>query len=112
MTEIRWIIVAQDGRHVALGRAAPPSDAEVARCAETLVAQGIVGAWLAELHGTYWGHRRVTLAPIRQIVPGGDWREAEARFGMIRHSAVPERPMRTATRRMNGDQNPRPAALG
>ena len=28
-SERRWIILAQDGRHVTMGRAAPPSEAEV-----------------------------------------------------------------------------------
>ena len=30
-SERRWIILAQDGRHVTMGRAAPPSEAEDAK---------------------------------------------------------------------------------
>lgn len=112
MSETRWLIVAQDGRHVTMGRAAPPSDDEVMRCAEALVAQGIVGAWFVEMSGQYWSRRRVSLVPIRQIVAGGDWQGAEARFQAIRRSAMPESPKRAATHRMNGGQDPRPAAPG
>lgn len=112
MTETRWMIVAADGRHVTLGRAAPPSDDEVMRCAGALVAQGIVGAWFVEMHGQYWDRRRVTLLPIRQIVAGGDWQEAEARFQAIRSSAMPERPRRAAAHRTNREQDPRLGAPG
>ena len=59
--ERRWIILAQDGRHVTMGRAAPPSEAEVAAAAAALAAQGLAG-WLATLDGNYWSHRRVALA--------------------------------------------------
>jgi len=51
--ERRWIILAQDGRHVTMGRAAPPSDAEIAAAAAALAAQGLAG-WLAMLDGNYW----------------------------------------------------------
>lgn len=40
-SERRWIILAQDGRHVTMGRAAPPSEAEVEAAATALVAQGL-----------------------------------------------------------------------
>ncbi|MEI6161872.1 MAG: hypothetical protein WCP77_18705, partial [Roseococcus sp.] len=90
MTETRWLIIAQDGRHVTIGRAAPPSDDEVMRCAETLVAQGMAGGWFVTMTGAYWGRRRVVLEPIRQIVPGGDWEEAEGRFQALRRTAQPK----------------------
>jgi hypothetical protein len=38
--ERRWIILAQDGRHVTMGRAAPPSEDEVEAAAAALGAQG------------------------------------------------------------------------
>jgi len=50
VVERRWIILAQDGRHVTMGRAAPPSDAQIAAAAAALTAQGIAG-WLATLDG-------------------------------------------------------------
>ena len=49
-SERRWIILAQDGRHVTMGRAAPPSEADVEAAAAALTAQGLAG-WLATLDG-------------------------------------------------------------
>ena len=62
----RWIILAQDGRHVTVGRAAPPSEAEIEAASAALAAQGLAG-WLATLDGNYWSRRRITIAPV-QIV--------------------------------------------
>jgi len=42
-TDRRWIILAQDGRLVIMGRAAPPSDAAVQAAAAALTAQGLSG---------------------------------------------------------------------
>ncbi len=52
-SERRGIILARAGRHVTMGRAAPPSEAEVEAAAAALAAQGLVG-WLATLDGNYW----------------------------------------------------------
>lgn len=41
--ERRWIIVAQDGRHVTIGRAALPSEAEVEAATAALIAKGWAG---------------------------------------------------------------------
>ena len=49
-TERRWIILAQHGRHVTMGRAALPSEPEVEAPAAAWVAQGLAG-WLATLDG-------------------------------------------------------------
>jgi len=49
-TERRWIILAQHGRHVTMGRAALPSEPEVETPAAAWVAQGLAG-WLATLDG-------------------------------------------------------------
>ena len=68
-SERRWIILAQDDRHVTMGRAAPPSDAEVEAAAAALAAQGLAG-WLATLDGNYWSRRRVTLAPVQTLGDG------------------------------------------
>jgi len=67
--ERRWIIIAQDGRHVTMGRAVPPSDAEIATAAAALAAQGLAG-WLATLDGSYWSRRRVTLASLQMLGDG------------------------------------------
>jgi hypothetical protein len=88
-SERRWIILAQDGRHVTMGRAAPPSEAEVAAAAAALAAQGLAG-WLATLDGNYWSRRSVTLAPVQML---GDeatlnWPAAITAFEAARQRAL------------------------
>jgi hypothetical protein len=68
-SERRWIILAQDGRHVTIGRAAPPTVAEVEAAAAALAAHGLAG-WLATMNGSYWSRRRVTIAPVRMLGDG------------------------------------------
>ena len=87
-TERRWIILAQDGRHVTMGRAAPPSEAEVEAAATALAAQGLAG-WLATLDGNYWSRRRVTLASVQTLGDGTslDWPAAVAAFDAARERA-------------------------
>jgi hypothetical protein len=91
-TQRRWIILAQDGRHVTMGRAAPPSAAEVEAAAAALAAQGLAG-WLATLDGDYWGRGRVELAPMQIIgTPVAmEWAAAVAAFGARRCTAVTPR---------------------
>ena len=87
--ERRWIVLAQDGRHVTMGRAAPPTEAEVEAAAAALTAQGFAG-WLATLDGSYWSRRRVTLAPVQML--GGDvaldWLTAIIAFEAARQRAL------------------------
>jgi hypothetical protein len=64
------------------------------------------------MSGQYWRRRRVVLEPIREIVAGGDWREAEARFQAIRRSAQPEPAPRGAHHGAIAATDPRPAAPG
>lgn len=84
-SERRWIVLAQDGRHVTLGRAAAPSEAQVQAAAVALAAQGLAG-WLATLDGDYWGRGRVTLAPVQIIGATAelDWPAAVAAFEKAR----------------------------
>ena len=79
--ERRWIILAQDGRHVTVGRAAPPNEAEIEAADAALAAQGLAG-WLATLDGNYWSRRRVTLAPVQMLGDGAtlDWPAAITAF--------------------------------
>ena len=86
--ERRWIILAQDGRHVTMGRAAPPSEAEVETTAAALAAQGLAG-WLATLDGNYWSRRSVVLAPVQLLGDGAtlDWPAAIAAFEAARRRA-------------------------
>ena len=88
-SERRWIILAQDGRHVTMGRAAPPSEAEVAAAAAALAAQGLAG-WLATLDGNYWSRRRVTLAAERRN-PSVQTQAITAAQRMIERSRKPIR---------------------
>ena len=87
--ERRWIILGQDGRHVTLGRAAPPSDAEIAAAAAALAAQGLAG-WLATLDGNYWSRRRVSLSPLQMLGDCAplDWPAAITAFEAARQRAI------------------------
>ncbi len=90
--ERRWIILAQDGRHVTMGRAAPPSAAEVEGAATALAAQGLAG-WLATLDGNYWSRRRVALTAIQMLGNSAslDWPAAIAAFDAARKAATAPR---------------------
>ena len=87
--ERRWIILAQDGRHVTMGRAAPPGEAEVEAAAAALAAQGLAG-WLATLDGNYWSRRRVALAPVQMLGDGAtlDWPAAITAFEAARQRTL------------------------
>ena len=87
--ERRWIILAQDGRHVTMGRAASPSEAEVETTAAALAAQGLAG-WLATLDGNYWSRRSVILAPVQLLGDGAtlDWPAAVTAFEAARQRAL------------------------
>lgn len=87
--ERRWIILAQDGRHVTMGRAAPPSEVEVETTAAALAAQGLAG-WLATLDGNYWSRRSVVLAPVQLLGDGAtlDWSAAVTAFEAARQRAL------------------------
>lgn len=88
----RWIVLGQDGRHVTLGRAAPPSEEEVAAASKAMEAQCLAG-WIATLDGDYWGRGRVTLAPVQAIGAAAalDWSAAVAAFHAARRTAVTPR---------------------
>lgn len=87
--ERRWIILAQDGRHVTMGRVAPPSETEVEAAAAALAAQGLAG-WLATLDGNYWSRRRVSLAAVQMLGDGTtlDWPTAITAFEAARQRAL------------------------
>jgi len=89
VAERRWIILAQDGRHVTMGRAAPPSEAEVEAAAAALTAQGLAG-WLATLDGNYWSRRRIALTPVQMLGDGAtlDWPTAITAFQAARQRAL------------------------
>ena len=90
VAERRWIILAQDGRHVTMGRAAPPSEGEVQAAAAALAAQGLAG-WLSTLDGNYRSRRRVALAPVQMLGDGAtlDWPTTITAFEGARQRALP-----------------------
>jgi len=61
-----WIVLGQDGRHVTLGRAAPPTDEAIAAASAALAEQGL-GGWIATLDGSYWSRGNVTMAPVQTV---------------------------------------------
>ena len=87
-TEIRWMVLGTNGRHVSLGRT-EPSEAEIATASDALAAQGLSG-WLARLQGDYYSRARVKLEPLRAIgaAPEADWQAALAAFHAARHRAT------------------------
>jgi len=87
--ERRWIILAQAGRHVTMGRAAPPTETKVEAATAALAAQGLAG-WLATLDGSYWSRRRVTLASAQMLGDGATlvWPAAISAFKADRQRAL------------------------
>jgi hypothetical protein len=86
--ERRWIVLGQDGRHVTLGRAAPPSAEEITAARDALHRQCLAG-WIATQDGDYWGRGRVTLTPVQVIGAAAtlDWPTAVAAFEQARQRA-------------------------
>jgi hypothetical protein len=76
-----WIVLAEDGRHVTLGRANDPDAAELASLAETMHAQGLAG-WLAVMEGDYHAHWATpTVMLVRALTPVTvEWGAAVAAF--------------------------------
>ncbi len=86
--ERRWLVVAEDGRHVTLGRHSDPSDDEVAEAGRGIDALGLA-AWLVISEGGYYNSNRVTLMMVRPITTAqGDWVAAEARWHEHRKTAL------------------------
>ena len=51
------MLLAEDGRHVWLGRHSDPTDAEVDEAGRALDGQGLAG-WLVVMRGDYWAVAR------------------------------------------------------
>lgn len=83
--EIRYLIIAEDGRHVTLGRAYAPTPKEVEKSSEGLVKQGL-GGWYAVMRGDYWGRREPTLEAVQEVgMPITiNWEAATANFRAAR----------------------------
>jgi hypothetical protein len=86
--EKRWIILADDGRHVTIGRHTDPSIEEIDLAAENLKHNG-VGGWLAVTEGRYYSRGQLSLMMVREIAaPRSAWDEAVATFMKIRSQAT------------------------
>ncbi len=91
-SEHRWLVLAEDGRHVTLSRQTDPTDDEIARSAEALCATG-QGGWLAVLEGRYYQRRdKVSLLMVRQLGPTKTaWEAAAEAFLTARRRATASR---------------------
>lgn len=78
--ERRWLILGEDGRHVWLGRATDPSEAEIREAEAGLVRQGLAG-WLAVSEGVYYSADRMHLLEVRTLgTPATVFGDAAQRF--------------------------------
>lgn len=84
-----WLILAEDGRHVLLGRHRSPTEEDVSRVAYALAAQGL-GGWLASGTGKYYEKtQQYSLQKIKEISKSMvSWEIAETRFYRIREDLL------------------------
>jgi hypothetical protein len=86
--ERRWIILADDGRHVTVGRHTDPTEEEIERAGAGLRAIS-AGGWLAVLEGAYYHHGTVSLMMVREIAPARcEWDAAVNAFRQIRCRSI------------------------
>jgi hypothetical protein len=97
--ERRWIVLADDGRHVTLGRDSDPNPDEIDRAGDTLKALGH-GGWLAVLEGSYYSRDGVSLMQVRAIgaEAAASWEVAVEAFKAARQQATA--PSRTSAPRL------------
>lgn len=90
VSERRWMVLAEDGRHVWIGRHTDPSPEEIASVEASLSAQGLAG-WIAVAAGGYYWRRRsrIVLSEVQPLgtplVPFGD---AALAFESLRAAAL------------------------
>lgn len=87
--ERRWIVLGEDGRHVSVGRATDPDEAELATLADALRAQN-TGGWLAMMEGNYYSGRAApALMMVRALTPAATaWEDAAAAFQQRRRQTL------------------------
>ena len=64
--EKRWVVIAEDGRFVTLGRASDPTDAEIQAAEDGLRSQGLAG-WLAIMEGNPYVGALPQLLAVRPL---------------------------------------------
>ena len=80
------IILADDGRHVTVGRYSKPAEEDIAYSAAEMLTQG-VGGWLVRLDGEYYSRRKPVLTHIRDLTPTSvSFDEAVIRFERLRRA--------------------------
>jgi hypothetical protein len=80
LTEIRWLVLGTDGRHVTVGRHSDPDPSELAHVAGLLREKNLSG-WLVLMKGGYYVQRKPELMLVRPLCEPADcWDEAVAAF--------------------------------
>ncbi len=94
--EKRWIVLADDGLHVTMGRHTDPSEDEIVRAGDALRATG-VGGWLAVTEGVYYSSGLLSVVMVREIAPARQtWEAAISAFMARRQQSMdPSAPGRT-----------------
>jgi hypothetical protein len=88
MGEKTWIVLADDGRHVTVGRHTDPSEAEIEAAAAALQRQGL-GGWLSVMDGRYYTATAVELLAVRPLsTPSREWNDVVAIFKAKRDEAT------------------------
>ena len=86
--EKRWLVIAEDGRHVTLGRHTDPTEEEIAVSGERLDEMNLAG-WLVVSEGGYYRRHNVSLLLVRPITKKtADWVEAQSRWQAIRENKL------------------------
>jgi hypothetical protein len=85
------MLLAEDGRHVWLGRHSDPTDDEVASAGMALDGQGLAG-WLTVTKGDYWARKREPeLLVVRRVTQRhGDERAAADLWRKARQERLSE----------------------
>ena len=102
-SQLRWIVLASDGRHSTIGRDTAPDDAKLAAAGAALVRIGLTG-WLVRLEGDYWSRRNsVVLTMIQPLTHAADadLPAAVAAFEAMRMAATSSK-VRSSPSRMAG----------
>ena len=86
--ERRWIAIADDGRHLWIGRHRDPDEDELGRVAEAMAMGGLAG-WLAIAEGDYPSRSPLFRLWVRPIDgTKADFDDVKAAFLRLRREAV------------------------